>query len=92
MKIDVKLQLDTPKVLDRLDGRFLKAQRYLDSEVLRTSAPYVPMRSGALMRSGTNGTQLGSGLVKYNTVYAKVQYYGLDHHFSKDKHPQACAQ
>lgn len=92
MKINVTLQLDTPKVLSRFDERFQKAQKFLDSEVLRTSAPYVPMRSGALMRSGTTGTQLGSGQVKYNIVYAKYQYYGLDHNFSRDKHPQACAQ
>ena len=50
------------------------------------------MRDGNLMRSGTNGTKLGSGQVIYNAPYAKRNYYGLDFQFSKDKHPQACAQ
>ena len=91
-KVSVRLELDTPQVTNRFEARFQRAQRFLDSEVLRCSAPYVPMRDGNLMRSGTNGTKLGSGQVIYNAPYAKRNYYGLTFHFSKDKHPQACAQ
>lgn len=91
-KVHIRLELDTPQVLNRFDQRFQRAQKYLDSEVLRCSAPYVPMRDGNLMKSGTLGTKLGSGQVIYNAPYAKKMYYGLNYHFSKDKHPQACAQ
>lgn len=91
-KGSARLVMDVPNVIKRFEPRFAKAQQFLDSEVLRTSAPYVPMRDGNLMRSGTNGTKLGSGQVIYNAPYARKQYYGLNFHFSKDLHPQACAQ
>lgn len=92
MKIDAKLDLNVDKVCSRFDPKYDLAQKRLDSEVVRCSSPYVPMRSGQLMRSGENGTKLGSGLVVWNTPYARRMYYGLNYHFSTDKHPQACAQ
>lgn len=52
-----------------------KVQKAIDSEVLRRSDPYVPFLSGALKKSGTLGTKIGSGLVVYNAVYADRQYY-----------------
>ena len=92
MKIDAKLDLNVDKVCSRFDPKYQLAQSRLDSEVVRCSSPYVPMRSGTLMRSGENGTKLGSGQVVWNTPYARRMYYGLNYHFSTDKHPQACAQ
>lgn len=92
---NIRLEIDVQQVINRFDQRFQQAQKYLDSEVLRCSAPYVPMREvdgGTLMKSGTLGTKLGSGQVIYNAPYAKKMYYGINYHFSKDKHPQACAQ
>ncbi len=77
---------------DRFAPRFAAAQRFLDSEVLRDSAPYTPMRTGNLMNSGNTGTAIGTGKVIYNAPYAKKCYYGLHMRFSKDKHPKACAQ
>jgi hypothetical protein len=52
-----------------------KVQKVIDSEVLRRSDPYVPFRSGALKKSGTLGTKIGSGEVVYNAIYARKQYY-----------------
>lgn len=87
----VRFILNSPHVNNRFDEKRAKAQKFLDSEVLRCSAPYVPMDTGELMRSGTKGTKLGSGQVVYNAPYAKRMYYGKHYHFSKDKHPQASA-
>lgn len=56
--------------------QFSRAQKYVDSEVLRMSDPYVPMQSGALKLSGTLATDIGSGEVNWNTPYARCQYYG----------------
>ena len=92
MKVNVKLNLNQDKVCGRFDPKFELAQKRLDSEVIRCSSPYVPMRSGQLMRSGETGTRIGSGQVVWNTPYARRMYYGLNYHFSTDKHPQACAQ
>lgn len=51
------------------------AQEYVDSEVLRRSAPYMPIRTGTLIKSGQLGTVIGSGEVSYMAPYADQQYY-----------------
>lgn len=56
-------------------GRFNRAQQFVDSEVLRLSSPYVPFRTGMLDKSGTLGTQIGSGEVNWIAPYAAAQYY-----------------
>ena len=48
-------------------------QKYVDSEVLRLTAPYIPFKTGNLMRSGTLGTVVGSGEVNYIAPYAAKQ-------------------
>ena len=54
---------------------FGAVQKYIDSEVLRLSERFVPKDTGALIASGITSTQVGSGNVKYNTVYARRWYY-----------------
>ena len=56
-------------------SKFSEAQKFVDSEVLRLSEPYVPLRTGMLIMSGILGTVVGSGLVQYIAPYAKFQYY-----------------
>ena len=92
MKKGYKFVINTTACVSRFHPKYKKAQMFLDNEVLKDSAPYVPMRTGNLMRSGQIGTTLGSGEVKYNAPYARRMYYGTSFNFSKDKHPQACAQ
>lgn len=55
---------------------FRKAQRFVDSECIRYMDKYTPMRTGALIRSATLGTKIGSGHIVYNSPYARYQYYG----------------
>lgn len=55
--------------------KFEKAQKILDSEVLRRCDPLVPLDTGMLKKSGINSTVIGSGVVSYDTPYAKRQYY-----------------
>ncbi|MDE5583275.1 MAG: minor capsid protein [Ruminococcus sp.] len=50
-------------------------QIYIDNEVLRRSDPLVPMKTGMLKKSGINGTSAGSGVIRYSTPYAKMQYF-----------------
>ncbi|MBR1384343.1 MAG: capsid protein [Ruminococcus sp.] len=51
------------------------AQKYVDSEVLRYSDPYVPLLNSPLKRSGIKSTVIGSGRVHYDTPYARKNYY-----------------
>ena len=55
--------------------RYSNAQRWVDSEVLRLSEPYTPMLSGMMIKSGTLGTDIGSGLVQWIAPYSHYQYY-----------------
>ena len=47
-----------------------KVQKIVDSEVLRRSTPYVPFKTGNLIKSGIRGTKIGSGEVR-QTRYCK---------------------
>lgn len=55
--------------------RYSNAQKFVDSEILRLSEPYIPLRTGVLIKSGVLGTHIGSGLVQWIAPYAKAQYY-----------------
>jgi hypothetical protein len=54
---------------------FKKAQKFVDSEVLRYSEPYIPLLTGMLIKSGILGTYIGSGEVAWIAPYSKAQYY-----------------
>lgn len=56
-------------------ARYSRAQVFVDSEVLRLSSPYVPLRTGVLEKSGILGTDIGSGEVAWIAPYAKKQYF-----------------
>lgn len=56
-------------------AQYSKAQRYVDSEVLRLSTPLIPIRTSMLIKSGQLGTVPGSGLVRWIAPYARNQYY-----------------
>lgn len=59
----------------RMNLLMTEKQKIIDSEVLRMCSPMVPLRTGTLERSGTLGTLIGSGEVKYIAPYARRQYY-----------------
>lgn len=64
-----------PNFAPQKTQNFSKAQKFIDSEVLRYSSPLVPFQTGMLDRSGTLGTVIGSGVVQYIAPYAARQYY-----------------
>lgn len=74
--IDFKFKMDTAKIIKSLgmeeQGR---VQKYIDSEVIRLCNPYIPRRSGALIKSATVSTKIGSGKVVWSTPYARRWYY-----------------
>ncbi len=64
-----------PNFSQRAEANFNECQKYIDSEVLRLSDPYVPMKEGELKESGISGTVVGSGKVEYTAPYGRKQYY-----------------
>lgn len=75
MQIDV--QFDSDDLLRRFEQRRNTAQIWLDSEILRSTEPFVPMDQGDLIGSGVRGTVPGSGLIVYYSPYAHYHYVGL---------------
>jgi hypothetical protein len=82
------ISFNAAAVTARLATSATRAQRYLDNEVLKDCTPYVPRITGALEQSGIDGTVIGSGLIVYNSPYARSQYYGEFTH-STQSHSQA---
>jgi hypothetical protein len=64
-----------PDFQPKWQKRFSAAQQYVDSEVLRLCEPFIPMRTGMLIKSGILGTDVGSGVVSWIAPYARRQYY-----------------
>ena len=54
-----------------------RVQQYIDSEVLRRCAPYLPKQIGELETAGILGTEVGIGKVCYNSPKARFLYYGV---------------
>ena len=74
-KIDTSFKINSPQQIinDLQLQKGGKVQRYIDTAVVRYCDKYVPMRTGTLKKA--LGTVYGSGRVKYNTPYAKPNYY-----------------
>lgn len=75
--IKVKLHVAPENVIlaKRNLGKGGKAQVFVDSEVLRCCNKYIPMDSKTLARSGKDATKKGSGMVHWDTPYARKNYY-----------------
>lgn len=83
------IRLDGDLGLSRLQKAGSKAQMWLDNEVIKDSEKYVPFKTGTLSKSAITGSNIGSGIIVYNTPYARYLYYGDGFNFSKTKHPQS---
>ena len=68
-------------------AKFDKAQCIVDSECLRYMNPLTPMRTGAMIKSATLGTVIGTGKIVYAAPYARRQYY--NNLGGSPGHPQA---
>ena len=75
MQLSGKLVIN-PKSQQVNKEKIAKAQQFVDRECIELMFPYTPMLSGQMMQSATRGTVIGSGKIKYNSPYARYQYYG----------------
>ena len=51
-------------------------QKTVDAAVIHECFPYVPFDEGVLAGSANTATEIGSGEIVYDTLYARYQYYG----------------
>ena len=55
-----------------------RVQRFIDQRVIDGCQPYVPASPDRTLESSAQvSTEVGSGLVIWNTPYARYQYYGF---------------
>lgn len=55
-----------------------RVQRFIDQKVIDSCTPYVPASPNRTLEfSAQVSTEIGSGLVVWNTPYARYQYYGF---------------
>lgn len=55
--------------------QYTEAQKWLDNEILMQCEPFIPLRTGMLIKSGVLGTYIGSGKISWIAPYARAQYY-----------------
>lgn len=76
----------------RIAAAEYRAQMKLDQQVITDSNYFCPLKTGTLQDSAQIHTVIGSGLLVWQTPYARAQYYGVDFDRSKDPNPNACAK
>jgi hypothetical protein len=75
-KADLVMRMEwDPTFQPKWQRHYSDAQKFVDSEVLRLSEPYTPLRTGMMIKSGTLGTDIGSGTVQWIAPYSRRQYY-----------------
>lgn len=65
----------SPDFAPQKEKGFENAQEFVDSECIRRMAPDTPRLTGALIKSATLGTAIGSGEIHQVVPYARRQYY-----------------
>lgn len=73
-KVTAELEWN-PDFAPRKEKGFENAQQFVDSECIRRMAPDTPRLTGALIKSATLGTAIGSGEIHQVVPYARRQYY-----------------
>ena len=75
----LNLHLDPDYLIDKYGlGRGGRVQRYIDQAVIDDTRPYVPASPDRTLEfSAQLSTEIGSGLVVYNTPYAHYQNEGI---------------
>lgn len=75
----------SPDFHSKWQGRFSRAQQFVDTKTLELSTPLVPHRTGTLINSGQRGTVIGSGEVRWTEPYARSQYYNPGYRHSENQ-------
>ena len=92
LQLKLKIDFDPDTVQLRFRESASRAQKKLDSAVLKDSNFYCPMYQSVLQKSGIAHTVIGSGQIIWRTPYARAQYYGMNFDHKKSNNPYATAK
>jgi hypothetical protein len=81
----MRIDINTSEIAGKIEKRIERVQKILDLQVLKDSNYFAPADKMTLIRSGK---MLGNGILRWDTPYAKKQYYEFPRK-SKDINPNA---
>jgi Minor capsid protein len=87
--LKLNVQMDLQSFKGKQQGAKDAAQMQLDQDILKSSNYFIPSDTLELMRSSLRFSEIGSGLLIWNTPYARRLYYNPQYNFSKDVNPNA---
>lgn len=85
----VKIDANTSEWSAQQEKAIQKAQYALDSQVLKDSNYFIPKDTGNLEQSSLRASDIGGGLIRWDTPYARRLYYHPEYNFQKDENPNA---
>ena len=88
----VTVEWDLKKTGQKIERRLDNSQKFIDFQIIKDSNFYCPEDVGTLQDSALLASDIGSGVLEWNTPYAQPMYYGEGFNFSKDKNPNAQAK
>lgn len=83
------VKIDTNAVTARIMGEWKKALPLLTEVILADCNQYVKYREGGLLDSSSTATQFKEGIMRWQTPYAKRQYWEIETAVTTNGHPLA---
>lgn len=87
-----RLDTDGKIIKAKVVQRFESVQGFLDALVIKDSNYFCPKETSVLQKSAIINTVMGSGLLIWQTPYARAQYYGEHFDHSQQRNLNACAK
>jgi hypothetical protein len=86
---NVKVKYDQNAINKDFQHALDRTQYALDTQILKDSNYFIPMDTSYLMNSSLRASDIGGGLLRWDTPYARRLYYNPQYNFQKDENPNA---
>ncbi|MGH0741936.1 minor capsid protein [Bacillus paranthracis] len=87
--ITSNVSIDLSSILPQVQESVDKTQIVLDEQVLKDSNYFIPFDTANLRDSSLIASEIGKGVLLWDTPYAKRLYWNPQYNFSKDSNPHA---
>lgn len=88
----MKVVFNATQLLEDFEAATVRAQKVLDASIVKYGNLYCPQDTGALQKSAITSTKVGSGLVVWNTNYAKKVYHNWKGVRGHNRNPKATSK
>ncbi|PFD62320.1 minor capsid protein [Bacillus thuringiensis] len=91
IQFNTHVNFDVRRMSNKVRNALSEAQHALDQQAVKDSNYYIPKDTGELEASSLRASQIGKGILIWDTKYAKKLYYNQSARFSIDRNPHASA-